>query len=378
MGLGEVYAVRIMQFCTNYFHGGGIQRHVFDLSDWLVAHDHEVIFAGGAENSTIDPKRDDFIALPMNKVSYRGGNIFSRICWLVAAVRRLRRALNRHRVDIIHAHETAPALVARLATIGKKIPIVMTFHGATPERIQQVAKTARFTSDLIASPSRIVLDSLIANGVDEDKTALFGLGIAPLRASPPDVAADLRKTYLDDDSGIMIFSPSRLAPQKGIDVMIEVVKKVVAGHPQARFIVAGGGELTDLVGGWAEAAGVSDYIRFIGSIDTVPEHLRAADIFLLTSRWEALPISIVEAFRAGVPVIATDCGGVSELVDDTVGELCAVEDVDALANAVIELINSDEVRRRKGEAALARSQSARFDPESVHSHIAEAYGRLLS
>ena len=369
--------MRIMQFCTNFFHGGGIQRHVYDLSDWLVAHGHEVVFAGAAERSTIDPERDDFIALPMNEVSHLGGNVFTRVMALLSAARKLRKALRTHPVDLIHAHETAPALVARLATFGKNIPVVMTFHGSAPERFPQVAKTARFSADLVASPSQIVLDALIALGVDADKTSRFGLGIAPLRASAPETVEDLRRTYLDHEDGILVFSPSRLAPQKGIDVMIDVVRQVVARHPQVRFVVAGGGILQDKVDSWAEAAGVAENIRFIGSIDTVPEHLQAADIFLLTSRWEALPISIVEAFRAGVPVIATDCGGVSELVDETVGALCPVEDVEALAGAVITLAEDEITRRDKGAAALARSHADRFDPEAVHTHILHTYEALL-
>lgn len=370
------HSVKILQFCTNFYHGGGIQKHAHDLTDWLRAHGHEVTFAGSPVRSTIDPERDDFLTLDTHKVSRHDGMSLSRITATFREARKLRRYLSENPIDLIHTHETAPALVSKLATISMKIPIIMTFHGSEPRRIPQAAQIAKYCADLVASPSRKTLDALIANGVNARKTQIFGLGIDPLPETPDEEIARLRKLYLGED-GVMIFSPSRLAPQKGIDVMIEVAKRVTAKHKDAKFIVAGGGVFADEVDDWAYKAGVQDNMRFIGSIDTVPAHLRAADIFLLTSRWEALPISIVEAFRAGIPVIATDCGGVSELVDETVGNLCPVEDVEALTEAVLTLIESKAERADKGAAALERSYSSRFDSESVHSAIEAAYKTLL-
>lgn len=369
--------IKILQFCTNFFKGGGIQTHVFDLSAWLEANGHEVIFAGEPKCSTLDTETQAFIPLPLGKVSSDNDNIILRVIALLQSAFRLRRALSKHPVDIIHTHETAPALVAKLATIGKKIPIVMTFHGSAPERIPSAARTAKRCADLTASPSRISLNALIANGVDPDKARVLGLGIKPLPETSPKDIEDLRQQYLPNGKGTLVFSPSRLAPQKGIDVMIEVAKRVTAKHPDTVFVVAGGGCLTDQVEGWAKDAGIDKNMRFLGAIDTVPAHLQAADIFLLTSRWEALPISIVESFRAGLPVIATDCGGVSELVDDTVGALCQVEDVKALTEAVLTMIKSPEQRKTKGQAALDRSAEDRFDGEAVHAKFEEAYLELL-
>ena len=193
----------------------------------------------------------------------------------------------------------------------------------------------------------------------------------------PSAICDLRRVYLGDQHRKLILSLSRLHYQKGIDIMIEVVRRVVAVHPDALFVVAGNGPLAPVVEQWADSAGVGANIRFVGSVDTVPLHLAAADMMLLTSRWEALPISIVEAFRAARPVVATDCGGVSELVDDTVGVLCPVGDVEALADAVITLMDDDGLRAKKGEAALARSAEDRFDPEKVHANFETVYLELV-
>jgi len=367
----------ILQFCTTFRKGGGIQTHVSDLSHWLEKNGHNIQFAGDPIDSSMAANSQGFISLPMTKIANADRNIITRIGTMVKSAFRLRRAISKHPVDIIHTHETAPALVARLATFGKKIPIVMTFHGSAPERIPSAARTAKYCADVVASPSRISLNALIANGVDSDKARVLGLGIKPLPEHTPEQVEDLRRRYLPGGKGTLIFSPSRLDHQKGIDVMIDVAKNVVAKHPDAVFVVAGGGPLTGVVDGWAEKAGLSSNMKFLGAIDTVPLHLQASDIFLLTSRWEALPISIVEAFRAARPVIATDCGGVSELVDDSVGALCPVEDVAALTQSVLDLIESESVRKSKGQAALKRSTEDRFDCEAVHAKFEETYKELV-
>ena len=372
--------MRILQFCTNFPASGGIQTHVRDLSAWLTAHGHDIVFAG-VPGATANPQTNPgFISLPMEEISetkYQDRSLPHRIRALLSAAWTLRRALKAAPVDLIHAHETAPALVARLATLGRSVPIIMTFHGSAPERIPSAARIAARCADLTVSPSRISLEAMIAHGVNPAKARQLGLGIKHQPTPDPKTVADLRKRYLDGEAGTLIFSPSRLNPQKGIDVMIEVVKIVRARHPDALFVVAGTGPLDGEVQQWAKAAGQEDAMRFLGSIDTVPLHLAASDIFLLTSRWEALPISIVEAFRAGRPVIATDCGGVTELVDDQVGRLCPVEDVEDLAAALIELIEDPDMRAAKGQAALNRSTEARFDPDAVHAGFAATYVALI-
>jgi glycosyltransferase involved in cell wall biosynthesis len=291
---------------------------------------------------------------------------------------RLREAISKHRFDLIHVHETAPALVARLATLGLNIPIIMTFHGSAPSRIPSAAKIGKYCADFVASPSRLSLDALIKHGVKASKTKVLRNGIKPLRAVSEDKIARLRDRYTPGGKGQIVFSPSRLAPQKGIDVMIDVAKRVTQELPDTQFVIAGGGQLTGTVNEWADAAGVGENMHFLGAIDTVPEHLRASDLFLLTSRWEALPISILESFRAGLPVVATDCGGVSELVDDRVGVLCEVEDVEGLSEAVLSLLRSRELHRQKQEGALERSREEQFDLDYAHAQFLATYRDLVS
>ncbi|MFM2356091.1 MAG: hypothetical protein RLZZ528_1827, partial [Pseudomonadota bacterium] len=272
---------------------------------------------------------------------------------------------------------TAPLLALRLAAFGLGIPIVFTFHGATPEREGAVAAMARRAADLTISPSQASLEALIAKGLPRVTTRQLGLGVAPLAVTDPAEVAALRQKLLGNEGQFLVVSLSRLSTQKGIDVMIEVAARVARQRPDIVFAVAGGGAAPGEAEAWARAAGVERSMRFLGPVRTVAEHLRASDMFLLTSRWENLPISIVEAFRAGLPVVATDCGGVRELVDDAVGALARVEDAEGIAAAVLELAGDADLRARKGAAALARSGEARFDPDAVHATFEAMYGEVL-
>lgn len=367
--------MRILQLPTN-FRPGGIQRHVLDLTAYLRAQGHSVTLAGDGGDWARVGSDPDHLHLGLNDVAEIGGSLPRRLAALPLRVAALRRILRKRRIEVIHAHETAPALVAHLARLGLGIPLVMTFHGSAPDREASVARLGRRCADLVISPSRTAIEALIAKGLPAAKARVLGLGIAPFPAVDPADAAQLRADLLAGQAGPLILSLSRLQPQKGIDIMIEVAARVVARHPGAVFAVAGAGPLDGTVQQWAAAAGVAGNMRFLGPVSTVPLHLKAADIFLLTSRWENLPISIAEAFRAGLPVIATDCGGVRELVDDAVGTLCPVGDVAGLTQALCTLIENPDLRRAKASAALQRSAEPRFDPDSVHAAFLATYESL--
>ena len=109
----------------------------------------------------------------------------------------------------------------------------------------------------------------------------------------------------------------------------------------------------------------------------VGDYLAAGDAFLLTSRWEALPVTIVEAFRARLPVIASDCGGVAEIVDDAVGAVTPVGNAQASADALLALTANETARRRKGEAAHARAAEPRFSPDHVHGVFERLYEETI-
>ncbi|WP_263740496.1 glycosyltransferase family 4 protein [Albidovulum litorale] len=370
-----VVRLHILELQTQ-FGVGGITRHVLCLRDWMRGHGHRVTL-GGTPAAWAGPETEpDFLDLPTKFVSADGGGgLPMRLLQVVRGARALRRWLKANRVDLIHAHESAPALVANLARIGTGIPLAVTYHGSEPERIASFGGIAAKT-DLVITPSHASASDLARiGGVPDDKLKVIGLGVAPAPYDSAEEIASLRKELLGDGE-VLIITVARLVHQKGVDILIDVVARLIKNHPGLRFVVAGDGPDEERLKALARARGVDAHLRFLGRVNRPHLYLRASDLFLLTSRWEALPFTIVEAFQAGIPSIAAACSGVVELIDDEVGAVVPIGDVEATADAVARIAMDEMLRKNMGKAALTKSRLDRFDPDWVHRQFEETYIRL--
>ncbi len=374
--------MRLLQMCTA-FRPGGIQRHVLDLSAALGKRGHHVSFAG-TPGEWLDERADAFLALDLERVAQHGGAeqrtaLPQRLINAVRAARRLRAFVQRERIELIHAHESAPALVAWMATRGLAIPTLVTYHGSEPERIAGFARIARFAARRVITPSwRCAEDLRRIGGIDASKVQVIGLGIEPRPLVDAATRERLRAHYLGSEGRRLVVTVARLAHQKGIDVLVEVVRRIAARRTDIRFVVVGYGPQRNEVERWIAQAGVEKFITLAGYDDRPQEHLAAADLFVLTSRWEGLPVTIVEAFREGLPVVATDAGGVRELVDETVGRVVAIGDVDALTEGIDAICSDDALRSRLAANARARGAERRFSPSYAHTAHERTYAETLA
>lgn len=369
--------MRILEICTR-FPAGGIQRHVLDLSASLRQRGHKVYIAG-APGPWLDENKDpDFLPLQLGNVAKEGGALPRRLSAAICCARELRKSLKQHPVDIIHSHETAPALVAWLATLGMRTKRALTFHGAEPERVQEFGRIARMTAHHVLTPSYAsARDLAAAGGPSVDKIRVIGIGVRPTPTMNPDRVSSLRAQLLGTRRKLVL-SIARLSHQKGIDHLMQVIRRVVAEHPDTKFVVVGDGPQAEQAVAWAKQAGVSDDIILAGRSDEPHLYLAAADLFLLPSRWESLPITIVEAFRHGLPVVATDTGGVKELVNNAVGRVAKVGDVNALARYCSEILSDEHLHDGLSAKARDLSREPRFDPSHINQVMEDFYKEILA
>jgi glycosyltransferase involved in cell wall biosynthesis len=154
---------------------------------------------------------------------------------------------------------------------------------------------------------------------------------------------------------------ARLAPQKGIDVLLAAVPSLLQAAPGARVVIVGGGPLEDELRARADELGLGEAVSFLGPVENARDLLPSFDVFVLPSRWEGMPIALLEARAAGLPCVATEVGGVRDIVADGAdGRVVPVEDADALAGALAELAGDEELRERWGR--IARERVAREFP----------------
>lgn len=370
--------MRIFQVGTE-FGVGGIARHIIDLTNWLRDKGHEVYYAGGADALLDSSKDPHFYTVPLAKVSATGGSIVARVLNMVRCIFIMRRHFKAHPVDIIHCHESAPALVARLASMGMGIPIAVTYHGSEPERVKSFGRIGRFAADIVITPSHRCAEELHEiGGVPRDRLRVVGLGVKPAPDVDQNEVAKLRADLLGEDGRILVLLLARASYQKGLDILIDVVTKVKRTRTDLRFVVAGIGPLFEELQALAREKGVAGDVNFIGETHRPYDYLHASDIFLLTSRWEALPISIVEAFRTGTPVISSDAGGVRELVDEKVGAVVPIGDVDECTEQLLRLASDEPLRASMSAAGIERSREDRFTPDVIHRQFERLYGEMAN
>ena len=155
------------------------------------------------------------------------------------------------------------------------------------------------------------------------------------------------------DSRIII-SSGRLTYQKGFDMLIDVAAQILPQHPDWQWLVLGEGEDRPMLEGKIAQAGIGDQLILKGRVDNMDEYYRNASMFVMTSRFEGLPMVLLEAKAYKLPIVSFDCEtGPAEIVQDgTNGELVPVGDITDMVGRIDLLIDDDERRQRYSDHAL--------------------------
>jgi len=206
---------------------------------------------------------------------------------------------------------------------------------------------------------------LIPNGIPTDEYA-----------PDPDARAQWRQVHGIEPHATVLTHVGRFAPPKNHALLIEAFAQVRSDAPLYLLLV-GGGELENTVREQVAGLGLQERVRFLGVRADVADILRASDVFVLSSRVEGNPMSVMEAMAAGLPVVSTAVGGVPELVRAGVtGLLVPSEDAGALAQAMQALVDDPVRRQAMGEAARQHAV-AHFDIRHTVRGYEQLYESLL-
>ena len=199
----------------------------------------------------------------------------------------------------------------------------------------------------------------------------------PARQALAPAAADLAaaRTDIRADGRPVVLAVARLAPQKGLDVLIDAASRWRDRDPQPRTVIAGDGPLAVDLQGQASRNGAD--VVFLGARNDVPALLEVADVVVVPSRWEARALIIQEAMRLGRPIVATSVGGTPELTGTDGALLVPPEDAPALADAVTAVLDDGSLAARLGEAARQRSAAFGSQQDAVRAALA-IYARLAA
>jgi glycosyltransferase involved in cell wall biosynthesis len=181
-----------------------------------------------------------------------------------------------------------------------------------------------------------------------------------------------------DGTGKWVVAAGRLTPVKRYDLLIEAFTKVVAVHPDWRLRIYGSGGEKDTLRGLINERGLNNDVFLMGTVSPLEPEWVKGSVAAVTSQAEAFGMTIVEAMRCGLPVVSTDCPhGPGEIIRDGVdGRLVPTGDANAVAEALLELIENDGLRSAMGQAALRNS--ARFDPAGIAERHEALFTELIA
>ncbi len=339
---------------------GGAQVHVRDLALAVKKKGGQAFVLGGSRGVMSEQLAEKGIPFIELRSLQRSILPFRDL----AAVSELRSKLRDLQPDLVAAHSSKAGVVARIATSTLAIPTLLTVHGwaftdGVPRWKRQLylmieKRAARFATRIITVSEydrRIALESGVAS---ESKITAIHNGmetIDPLYQAHPEAQPPVFLTIARHDR------------QKDYATLLEAFASVSRRHPDWKLVCVGAGPDLEKNRERVERLGLSPSVSILGFRNQPIELLAQASCFLLISNWEGLPLSIIEAMRAGLPVIASDVGGVREMIEDgKSGYLVERANAKALERAMEALGSAPQLRKTLGDNARERFQSGfRFD-----------------
>jgi glycosyltransferase involved in cell wall biosynthesis len=313
-----------------------------------------------------------------------------------AAFRRVSAIVREFRPQIVHTHmakagaigRAAAALYNRSVAASDRVRVVHTYHGHVLEGYFSPAKTALFvgierllarSTDRIIAISPAIRDELVRDHrigrSDQYRVVPLGFDLSALSAIDDQARAAARQRLDIDPTAHVVSTVGRLTAIKQHHLFLETARLVAQSDKSAVFLIAGDGELRAGLEETARDFGLANRVRFLGWRRDLATIYGASDVFLLTSRNEGTPVALIESLAAGVPGVATDVGGVGDVLSDaSVGTRVGEHDAQALARAVGEWLR-DEPRRRSARDA-GRAIAARFGIDALVDRITALYEEL--
>jgi glycosyltransferase involved in cell wall biosynthesis len=364
---------RVLHIITRFIKGGADENTLLTCAG-LVKRGYDVALAFGAEADEDMIRRARTARVHTVRLPLRHYGPFSalRTLWL------LMRWLRRERFDIVHTHSTEAGIIGRIAALLARVPVVvhtqhgMAFAGSFPPPIRVAVLLAERllaprTAKIISNADALTRFYL-AHGVGTPEryvTIRSGIRLARFRHARP--------ASLPVPRGAQAFCCiSRLAKDKGIEDLLSALSRV----PRAHLVIVGDGPLLPELRALAEQLGVARRTHFMGRRDDVERVLAASDILALPSYREGTPRAITEAMAAGLPVVATDVGGIPEqVVDGRNGYLVPPGKLAALAARITRLLAEPDLRRKMG--AVARRRARTWSSAKMVADIDTLYRTLL-
>jgi glycosyltransferase involved in cell wall biosynthesis len=346
---------------------GGAQRYVFDIATHLPEELFAIAVAAGGKGPLFDMLKNAGIRILPVRGLARDINMAKEILSFFS----LLAIFLREKPDIIHLNSSKTSVLGavvaffyKLATLNFSVLTVSTAHGWAFEEKRSAASRAilLLTSAIGALfQNKVILISKAdlqsaRRFIQKKKLVFIPHGLIPQKRLPKDEARRLIEGIIGhpfDNATILIGTIAELTPNKGIGILINAAAEI-AGRKKnlnCRFLIIGDGQEREKLAEVIRRKGLEGIVFLTGFLPDAPRFLSGFDIFVLPSLKEGLPYAVMEAMNAGIPVIATNVGGIPDLIQNNKnGVLVAPENHLPLANAVARLVHNHREREKLSRA----------------------------
>ncbi|MEU4036279.1 glycosyltransferase family 4 protein [Streptomyces collinus] len=282
--------------------------------------------------------------------------------------------------DLVHAHGLHASFRAVLALGGRGTPLVVTWHnraraeGARAHLLRLLERRVVRTAAVVLGTTSDLVDRARRTGARDARLAAVALpgGRRPVDSDDPDRLRPKIRAELGATGRPLLMAVGSLDRQRGYDVLLDAARAWRDLDPVPLVVVAGEGPLRPVLQRRIEDEELP--VRLVGLREDVPELLTAADLALLTSRWESRSVLAQEALHARVPLVATRVGGIPDLVGDA-AELVPRDDAEALSEAVVRLLADPERRELLRERGVRQAATWPTEDETV-AQVLSVYDEL--
>ena len=293
------------------------------------------------------------------------------------------KAIRKFKPDVIHTHTAKAGVLGRIAGLlaAPNAKRVHTFHGHLlhgyfgKNKTKLVIQVEKFlalkTRRMIAIGNSVKKDLVDAGIGTDSKYEVIFPGLQPLKVTSKDAAK--KSLGLESNKTYLVFI-GRLTQIKRPDRLLEIARYLNTHQPDSQILVAGAGELLDPIKSKSESEGLP--ITFLGWRNDIELILSAADIAILCSDNEGIPLTLIQASQAGLPIVSTDVGSVSDIVIDGVTGYLTEVSSEGLIQGISRLLENPELRHALGKAGEDRAKEF-FSSRTMVEHHQKLYSQSL-
>ncbi|WP_025162163.1 glycosyltransferase family 4 protein [Paraclostridium bifermentans] len=293
---------------------------------------------------------------------------------IILNVVKLRNIINKEKIDVVHTHHRMAALYIRILKKYNDFKFIHTAHNTFYNK-RKLTKFALDKSNIIAVGKNVKLNLIEEFNIDDSKINVIYNSIEPEDKNIKMV----EEIYKAKESGYFtVGNIGRICEQKGMEYYIEAIKEIIKTNNSIKFFIVGDGEDRLKIESLINQYGLEKYIILLGYRNDVLNIMKQLDLIVLSSLWEGLPLTPIEAFSVGKTVVGTNVDGTPEIIKDGInGMLIEPRDYQNLARKILEIFNNKDLLN-KLELNSKKTYDDNFSYDAFRKNYINYYKNIVS